>query len=80
MALCVLEFVYANEYYISASGVDGDGCGIPGTPCATLNFTLTLASDGDTIYFQEGEYKNQPNVTIVLNNLLFIGLGKIVAI
>ena len=73
--LCALEFVYANEYYISTSGVDGDGCGIQYTPCATLNFTLTLANDGDTIYFLDGEYKNQPNVTINLDNLSFVGQG-----
>src|SRR3990167_4009470 len=71
-----VSFVVSNEFYISTTGTDNEGCGDTNTPCASLNYTLSQASDSDTIYFQEGQYANQSISTITQDNLTIIGLGK----
>ena len=71
----VAQTSVCNPFYISTTGTDNTNCGSVESPCASLNYTLYLASDGDTIYFQEGLYLNQSISTITLDNISIIGQG-----
>jgi hypothetical protein len=44
------------EIHVSPSGSDGGGCGSEGSPCATLDHAVSLASPGTAIRLHAGTY------------------------
>jgi len=47
---------YAQTRYLSAAGTDAGDCSLPGSPCATITYAVTQASDGDSVLLAPGNY------------------------
>jgi hypothetical protein len=62
------------------TGVDGPSCGIPGSPCASLQGALTiLGSNPGTIFIAAGMYTgaNNTNIHIDVSNVSIIGIENV---
>jgi hypothetical protein len=46
------------DRYVRAGGVDVGGCTLPSAPCATVQYAVDVASDGDAIYVAQGIYSD----------------------
>ena len=60
--------------YVATTGTDTGNCTDPSTPCATINYSISMAGSGDVIDIAAGVYTEQINIE---KDLTFQGAGNI---
>jgi len=70
VVLCLVGSASATDYYVATDGDNGDP-GTIGEPWATLTYSETQLSDGDTVYVRGGSYHQRWTIEGV-NNVSYI--------
>ncbi len=65
----------AGPWYVTPGGNDSNSCLSPGSPCATINAAIGMASASDTIYVAEGIYTGSENQVVLVDKSVTLSGG-----